>query len=339
MISNKDQSLPGWPLRRHDPGSVFTQWPARSQRRLIHWRLHQSNRKFRSKKIMAWLVAVLLATLFSVTGYARIVETTVDLPVEVLDSRGDTVRHSIKVTIFRDDARARSSLVVLNHGRATTADARARFGRSRYSDISHYLVGNGYAVFLPTRIGYGVTGGPDVEGSGSCANRDYPRAVEVAVRQTDAVLDYAHGLPWVEADRGLLLGVSYGGMTSIAVAAKNPPGILAAINFAGGGGGDPVTRPQQPCSEPRLKALFARYGETARIPTLWLYSENDKFFGVVKPLDWFEAFLAGGAKGRFVKLPPLPPSLGDDGHATFTRNPAAWRPHVEAFLKSLGAAN
>lgn len=39
---------------------------------------------------------------------------------------------------------------------------------------------------------------------------------------------------------------AFGRATAIAVAAKGAPGVLAAINFAGGGGGNPLTQPQQP---------------------------------------------------------------------------------------------
>jgi hypothetical protein len=47
----------------------------------------------------------------------------------------------------------------VNHGRASGAEVRAKLGRVRYLTVAHHLVERGFAVFLPTRVGYGVTGG------------------------------------------------------------------------------------------------------------------------------------------------------------------------------------
>ena len=94
------------------------------------------------------------------------------------------------------------------------------------------------------------------------------------------------------------------------VASLNPPGVQAGINFAGGGGGDPKTRPQQPCQPQLLERMFHTYGKTAKIPMLWIYAENDMYFGAKYPREWFEAFSSAGGKAEFVQFPPQ----GDDGH-------------------------
>jgi dienelactone hydrolase len=269
-------------------------------------------------------------------AHAKVVEDVITLPVEVTNIYGKAVGHDITVTVFHDDQRSKAAFMVLNHGRASNDADRFKVGRARYTDNAKYFVAMGFAVFVPTRVGYGVTGGEDIEYSGPCLNRNYPPVYEAAARQTLRVIEYAKSLPYVDADRGLVVGQSFGGMTAITVAAKNVPGVLAAVNFAGGGGGDPLGHPQKPCSERQLTNLFASYGATSRIPTLWLYSENDQYFGVEKPKRWFEAFRSKGAAGQFVRLPPLPANLGHDGHATFTRNSSAWRAVFEEFLVSLG---
>jgi hypothetical protein len=81
-----------------------------------------------------------------------------------------------------------------------------------------------------------------------------------------------------------------------------------------------------------MEQLFGGYGATARIPTLWLYAPNDRYMGERHPRAWFEAFLRAGGRGRFVALP----EHGEDGHSSFTRNPGAWRPAFEAFLREAG---
>ena len=283
---------------------------------------------------MRILAILLLAWAGTVAG--KMVEETVELQATVKDIYGKEATLPFKVTVFREETRERSPFLVLNHGRAANAADRAKLGRARYSENSRYFVGRGFAVFVPTRIGYGVTGGPDVEYTGNCQMRDYPPGYEASAQQSLVVIEYARSRPYVDAARGVAVGQSFGGATAIALAAKAPPGVVAAVNFAGGGGGNPVTQPERPCFPERLAQLFASYGKTARIPTLWLYAENDRYFGAKLPLEWFEAFRAAGGNGEFVPLPKLDPALGDDGHATFTRAPSTWQPHFEAFLRKTG---
>jgi dienelactone hydrolase len=278
----------------------------------------------------------ILLGLVCLAAGAAVREEVVDLPVTATSMYGRTYARPIKVVIWRDDARERSPFLVLNHGRPGSAGEMAKMGTIKYSDNSRYFVGLGFAVFVPTRMGYGASGGEDVEWSGDCGAKKYPPMFEAAAAQNLRLIEYARTLPYVDPARGLLVGQSVGGMTTVALAAKNPPGVVAAVNFAGGSGGDPVMRSGNPCREDLLEALYAQYGATARIPTLWLYSENDKYWGKSKPQAWFAAFKAKGAPGLFVQLPPLAPELGPDGHATFTRNPSAWRPPFEAFVREQG---
>ena len=278
---------------------------------------------------LALFVALLAA---AQPGAARIVEEVIELPMTVANMRDQSVSRAIKVTIFRDDAAPRSPFLVLNHGRPAKFEDFAKLGRVRYSDNSRYFVARGFAVFVPTRIGYGATGGEDVEYSGTCSARNFPPVYEAAAQQTVRVIEHARALPYVDGARGIVVGQSFGGATAIAVAAKNVPGVLAAVNFAGGGGGNPTGRPQNPCRPDLLTQLFATYGATARIPTYWFYSENDQYFGNEHPRHWFRAFLEAGGRGEFVQLPPY----REDGHGSFTRNPAAWRPAFEDFLRRNG---
>jgi dienelactone hydrolase len=276
------------------------------------------------------LVALLAAAL---PARAVVQEQVIELTATVADYTGRAVTHPFKVTVFRDDAIARAPFLVLNHGRPARPDDFKKMGRQRYGDNSKYFVQKGFVVFVPTRIGYGPTAGEDVEYSGAVCNaRDYPPAYAAAAQQTLVILEHLRTLEYVDAQRGLLVGQSFGGATTIALAAKNPPGVVAAVNFAGGGGGDPVKRPGDPCRPDLLRQLFAGYGKSARIPTLWLYSENDKYFGKEHPHEWFKAFVAAGGRGEFVQLP----AHGEDGHGSFTRNPGAWKPVFEDFLRRNG---
>jgi dienelactone hydrolase len=278
----------------------------------------------------------LLLVFFAGASQSRTVEEVLELPVSATNMYGMVVSQPIKLTVFRDDERLRSPFLVLNHGRPAKAADFVKLGRVRYSDNARYFVSKGFAVFVPTRLGYGETGGEDMEYSGGCTSKNYPPAYEAAAQQSLKVVEYARSRPYVNPERGLLVGQSMGGATTVALAAKNPPGVVAAVNFAGGGGGDPAGRPAVPCRSDLMQKLFASYGATARVPVLWLYSENDKYWGAKLPQQWFSAFTKAGGVGEFGQLPALPAALGDDGHASFTRNPSAWRQPFEDFIRKNG---
>ncbi|MGM9485365.1 dienelactone hydrolase family protein [Roseateles sp. NT4] len=278
---------------------------------------------------LAWLLAAALS--FNV--HAKLVEQQFDLPVRVTNAWGKAVEHPMRVTLFFDDATpAPRPLLLLNHGRAVDAAGRAALGRARSADASRWLAERGFLVALPTRIGYGVTGGEDVEDSGNCNNRLYPAAYRAAADESLQLLDNLRQRDDVAKDRIVVMGQSFGGATAVTLASLNPPGVVAAINFAGGGGGNPKEHPEQPCSAPALKRLFASYGQTARMPMLWVYAENDRYFGPALPRDWVQAFRDAGGVAEFKQFPPH----GEDGHLLFARFPQAWQPVVADFLRRQG---
>lgn len=298
-------------------------------------------RRVADKRAARWTPAPLLrrglaglaALLVCSVAQPRLVERQVDLPVTVQDAYGKAVAQNIKLTVFfDDDTPAPRPLLVLNHGRAVEAAERVALGRARYGDASRWFAHLGFVVAVPTRIGYGVSGGEDVEDSGSCSHKNYAPGYAAAAQQTLAVLDYMKAQPEVAPDRSVVLGQSYGGATSIAVAALNPAGVLGTVNFAGGGGGNPKDRPGAPCAPHLMERLYAEYGKSARLPTLWIYAENDRYFGPKLPQQWFNAFQAAGGRGQFLQLGPH----GDDGHRLFVAFPGSWHPPVAAFLRELG---
>lgn len=283
-------------------------------------------------RTIGWLAA--LALLLGAGGArAIVVLEEIRVPVKAADRFGKEVEQDIVVGLFRESSAPRPyPLLVLNHGRATTPAGFARVRVADFDAAARWLARFGFLVAVPIRIGYGASGGPDIEHSGSCRVRNYPPVYQAAAAQTLAVLAHLRQRPDAAKDRAVVAGQSFGGATAIALAAMNPEGVQAAINFAGGGGGSPEKHPRQPCSEKALQALFAGYGKTARLPTLWLYSENDEYWGPELPKAWFEAFKAAGGRGEFQMFPPV----SDDGHRLFSRGPQLWQPRVRAFLESIG---
>ena len=281
--------------------------------------------------------SIALLCLWIPIAQAKLVEQIIKVPIAIVDLYGKTTERVVVVTLHFDDAFFKATakpypIAIINHGRHAKPEERVNFGRATNITNARWLASMGFLVASPTRIGYGVTGGEDLEDSGTCSRKNYLPAYKTGIDQTLQILQALRQRPDVAPDGGLILGQSFGGTIAIGVAAQNPPGILATINFAGGGGGNPETQPMQPCGTATLEQMFSTYGKTAKIPTLWVYTENDQWMGPKYPKEWFEAYKAKSGTGEFLFLPPN----GTDGHGVFARDPAAWRPQVLQFMKNNG---
>jgi dienelactone hydrolase len=282
-----------------------------------------------------FLKLILILFLFCNSSFARIIEEIIEVPVSVSNSNftnNPKFEQKITVTIWRDDAIKKAPYLLFSHGRAGTDQERGKFGRSSEKRNSEYFVSKGFTVILPTRIGYGVSGGPDADYSGACGNKNYLEARKVAIDQSKQVLNHVFDFSYIDRTKGIVVGQSVGGFTTIGLSAENISGLKGAINFAGGDGGDPIKSPEKPCSDYLIKDTFAKYGASNKVPTLWLYSVNDKFWGEQLPKDWFAAFQKAGGKGQFISLP----AYKEDGHSIFRGDLNAWKNDFEKFIKEIG---
>lgn len=270
----------------------------------------------------------------SVFAQSKIIEEVVIVPVSVPNAFGKINNHNVIVTIFRDSERKKSPYLILNHGRSGSAEERAKLGRAKYSAASKFFVDLGFVVIVPTRGGYGETGGEDTEYSGGCTFPNYPNVFNAAIDTSKTVLHALSVKPYIDFTKGIAVGQSFGGTTAVGLSASDLPGLVAAFNFAGGGGGNPVKSPAYPCRADLLEKLFASYGAKSKVPVYWVYSVNDKYWGEKLPKEWFEAFIKAGGKGKFYSLP----AYKNDGHLSFTGNTEAWKPFFEATINSLGLA-
>ncbi len=186
----------------------------------------------------------------------------------------------------------------------------------------------GWAVVIVMRRGYGGSDGGWAETFGGCANPDYTDAGFAGADDLKTTLEFVSHRPDVDPARLIAVGVSAGGFATVALTADPPPGLVAAISFAGGRGSEETDKV---CRPDRLIDAFQAFGKRSRVPMLWVYAENDHFFGPALAQQLKAAFTAGGGNVDFVAAP----AFGSDGHTLFSpAGIAAWTPDVEQFLQA-----
>jgi dienelactone hydrolase len=174
-------------------------------------------------------------------------------------------------------------------------------------------------------------------GNGPCTGlAQYDKVAVAATRAVRSAHDWLREQPWANKDRVLLVGQSVGGFTSVAACGQNWPGVIGCVNFAGGSGGKPDTHAGASCQPDRLGAVMAQAGKTTQVPSLWLYAENDLYWGAEPPKQWHkahvEASTAAGQKhpAEFFAAPPV----DTDGHRLLTVGGRLWSPPLNAWLKN-----
>lgn len=274
------------------------------------------------------LIAALLC--MAAGAHAQVVaRRDVQIPMTVKGFFGDT-QARLSATEYRPEGEGPFPVLLINHG---TPRSPADFPRmhDRYARQAELFARRGFLVINPLRRGYGTSDGPWAETYFGCANPDYVRAGLETAKDIAAALDYARTLPYADARHMVLLGKSAGGFGVLALSSLNPSGVVGAINFAGGRGS---RGPDDVCNEAKLVDAFGRYAATTRVPMLWVYSENDHFFGPALANRLLAAYRAQGVDVHFEAVPPY----GNDGHGFFEGrdNTATWMPMVDRFLATLG---
>ncbi len=234
----------------------------------------------------------------------------------------------LQALVLFPNAAAPHPLAIISHGSPRVVGGKTP--RNLYPSSSRWFAERGFAVLTLTRRGYGDSEGDRAEGFGSCRSPNYEQAMDASADDIEAGVRYMRTQSFVDGRRVLLVGQSAGGAGSLALAARDPEGVVAVLNFAGGRGS---LKDGDVCDPDRLAKAVSRLGATARVPTLWVYSENDKYFGPKLAREMFESFKARGGTGVFLPMPPFEA----DGHRLFGFGVKAWGSPVGEFLNSVPA--
>jgi dienelactone hydrolase len=236
----------------------------------------------------------------------------------------------LEAFLVRPAGTKRYPLALLSHGSPRSFDDRATMSAHKYYGIALEYARRGFAALIVMRRGYGTSPGGRVDSVGGCANAAYMPAAAIAVADLRAAIDAMGRRTDVTTSGMIAAGHSAGGLATVALTAQAPPGLVAAISFAGGRGSrddDDV------CNEGGLVQAFATFGKTSRVPMLWVYATNDLFFGPDLARRLYDGFRGNGGNVKFVAAAPY----GDDGHYLYSVvGRPQWTPYVDAFLRERG---
>lgn len=284
------------------------------------------------QKIINLLIVSSAITCFAQEALdAELRESISRVDVTVTDYYSRTETKPVVITTFRPPGDGKFPLLILNHGRAVESK-RSLQGRARNLLQVRWFVEQGFVVMIPTRIGYGETYSAfDPEFTNACRGPNLVPMEEAILRQLLATLEFAKTQPYVDASKWLIAGQSMGGYAAISVSRKAPEGLVGAINFAGGFGGDPDGRKGNSCNYQVWEDSLKKKNSDTTPSTLWIYWKDDWYWGNEIPKKWFNAFKLGGGIGDFVHFN----EIKGDGHSGFSKDMKNWTKVVEQFLNSL----
>jgi dienelactone hydrolase len=242
----------------------------------------------------------------------------------------------MRTLVFRPRGAGPFPLAVINHGSTQDAESRATAPMEEFEALTAWFVRRGYAVAIPERPGHGRTGGPYFEDQGDCEDADYQRSGLATATSIEVAIAYMTTQPFVRRNDVVVVGQSAGGLGALALASRNPPGVRAVINFSGGRGGRSYNQSNNNCAPERLIQAVRTFGSTARVPTLWIYTENDSYFPPDLSRRMAEEFGLAGGSVEYHLLPPF----GTEGHLLAESRDSApiWGPTLDAFLSRLRAS-
>lgn len=257
-----------------------------------------------------------------------LVREPLSLKVTLQDGRQAT----LDAFVTRPNKSGRFPIALITHG--TNGDASDRkLNPNRFSSPAIAFARHGYAAVVVLRQGYGKSTGDNEYVGGTCKSPRHARAGRVARDNLTAALKAIRDQPWASRDQSLLVGMSSGGFGVLATGALNPPGVQAVINFDGGRGAPEKGRF---CDQNGLINAVKSYGQTAHIPTLWIYSTNDKSFSPTLGRKMFDSYRQAGGVAEFFQTA----AFEDDGHTILISAPESfWWQRVALFLKNNKLSN
>jgi dienelactone hydrolase len=230
-------------------------------------------------------------------------------------------------------ANGRLPIALITHGKNPTPVENQALRADLMRPQARDLAARGWLAVAVMRRGYGQSDGlPGISRGApymSCENADLVRGFDIEADDLDGALTALRARPDADISRVIAIGQSLGGGTVLAYAARRPSGLLGVVNVSGGAW---RTDGNRVCDHADLVAAMATFGSRTRVPSLWLYAENDSLFPPELVNRMRDAYAQAGGHADLRMFPPV---VGD-GHALFMEFGARikWLRALDAFLQA-----
>jgi len=239
--------------------------------------------------------------------------------------------NGLEALLIRPARPGRYPLALVSHGASGDAQERQEMTPYGFYRQAIEFARHGFAALVVMRRGYGGSAGSFAEGHSCCEARTYLGSAKESADDLRAAITAMKSRNDVTTQGMIAVGVSGGGLASIALTLDPPTGLAAVISFAGG-----LARAQRQANDARaagdeagLADAFKTLGNGSRIPMLWIYSANDSYFRPEFAQRLLAAFTSDGGLATLIEAPPF----GSDGHLLFSSGTAIWPKLVDDFLR------
>jgi carboxymethylenebutenolidase len=240
---------------------------------------------------------------------------------EVTFSSGELILHGF---IHKPKGNAPFPAILMNHGSE-------QFPKSGQGIIEPY-VERGYVVFFPHRRGQGCSSSQSEyimesinREPATTRDKKFVELQETHLEDTIAALSYLKQLPYVNNNRIITAGGSFGGIQTI-LATEKQLGIRASVAFA------PAAMAW--CSLPLLRSRLIKAVRSATVPIMLIQAENDYD---LTPTKIMAEELKKANKPHKLLIFPAFGTTHADGHSFSVRGEKVWGNEVFAFLAKVAS--
>ena len=254
---------------------------------------------------------------------AEALDSTINEQVIMLSVTEHGDEFQFETTIFKPPGSGPFPLLLMNHGKEIGDPHKQK--RDRFLAISREFVKRGYAVAIPMRRGFARSTGTYTDHGCNMADNGHLQADDI-----EAALVALLKQNWVDSERIIIGGQSYGGLAAMAFGVRQFPGVRALLNFAGG-----LRVDGHSCDwKNSLVKAFASYATKTTLPSLWFYGENDSYFDHALATQLLNAYQSAGATPQLSAFG----KFKNDAHGmSGSRDGVSiWLPETELFLQRLG---
>jgi dienelactone hydrolase len=221
-------------------------------------------------------------------------------------------------------------VVIWSHGDIELDHSAMRYKtRIREMAVAREFLQLGVAVLMPARRGVGLSEG-NYPKNFLAQDGDPTYKARVHTQDVMPALTWLRNRSELDPARILLAGQSAGGYSTMYMASQNPEGVVGAIDFSGGRT-DMTSRSTAGYLNQMMVSGFSEFGATTRVPTLWIFAENDSRYTVQTIRASHESFTKAGGKARLLLVAPIE----GDGHHVYSK-PELWRAALREYLEEIG---